>query len=292
MVIVHMQGGLGNQLFQYAFGRAIAARSGARLLFDMDFFDLAPGDHTARTYGLDAFGLHCERATPEQIAVARQRGSMLRARLHGLHPRLAPDRSVKERGFTFDPRMLEVRGDAYFSGYWQSPRYFAGIEQALREQVTLRLPLPDRLQGIAARIAVAGGIGVHVRRGDYISNPHASAHFVPCDAAYYAAATRMLRAEAPDTPVFIFSDDMAWAREHVPVPGEVHHVQADPHDHPAMHLHLMAMCQHQVIANSSFSWWAAWLNQHPGRRVIAPKRWFTDPSMDTRDLIPSDWIRL
>lgn len=291
-VIVRFQGGLGNQLFQYAFGRAVAARNGARLLFDMDFFDLPPGEHTTRAYGLDAFGLQCARATAVQIARARQRGNAIRAWLHALHPRLALDRSVKERAFTFDARVQQVQGDTYFEGYWQSARYFADIAHELRREIRLQLPLPAHLQAIGARIAGGGCISVHVRRGDYISNPYASAHFAPCDAGYYTAAVRMLRADVPEAPVVIFSDDIAWARAHVRAAGEVLHVPAEPADHPAVHLHLMAMCQHQVIANSSYSWWAAWLNQRPGRRVIAPQRWFNDPAMDTRDLIPSDWIRL
>ena len=291
-IVIRFNGGLGNQMFQYALGRSLSALHGARLLFDMDFFDLPPGAHTPRSYGLDAFSVQCDRATPTQIRLAKQGGSSLRAWLYDLHPRLAPDRSRRERGFAFDPTVLEPGGMTYFDGYWQSERYFAQAPDTLRKEFCFRLSLSAERTALAQRIKECTSVSVHVRRGDYIAHPAASAHFIPCDQAYYDAAIDHMSVAAPNAELFVFSDDLPWARDHIRGNGAIHFLEADSDAPAAVEMHLMSICHHHIIANSSFSWWGAWLNDKAGKHVIAPARWFADPRMDTRDLIPPTWIRL
>lgn len=290
--VVKLQGGLGNQMFQYAFGQAVAAKHNARLLFDLDFFDLPSGDHTPRAFGLDAYGLRCERASAARIALAKQRGNRARTFLHGVHPRLAPDRSYKERSFSFDQAALVQEGDVYFEGYWQSERYFNGVTDPLRKDFTLNITMPKDRSEVAELIDRGQAISVHVRRGDYVTNPYANAHFVTCGAEYYSTAIAKLLARAPAASVFVFCDDIQWARDHIRAEASTHFIAAVGSIHPAIDLHLMSRCHHHVIANSSYSWWGAWLNAKPGKRVIAPARWFNDGAMDTRDLIPVGWEQL
>ncbi len=291
-IVIRFNGGLGNQMFQYALGRSLSTLPGTRVLFDMDFFDLPPGEHTPRAFGLNAFHAQCDRATPTQIGLAKQRGSSLRAWLHAIHPRLALDRSRRERGFAFDPTVLDHSGTAYFDGYWQSERYFNRVVQTLRQEFRFRLPLDPERAAWAERIQERPSVSVHVRRGDYISHPAASAHFIPCDETYYDAAMNNLLQVAPNAEFFVFTDDPLWARNHMRTTNTLHFIAADPGAPAAADMHLMSLCKHHIIANSSYSWWGAWLNNKPGKQVIAPIRWFTDPSMDTRDLIPPTWARL
>lgn len=285
MIVVRIMGGLGNQLFQYALGRALSVKSGERLLLDLTAFDSDP----QRFYMLDRLNIAAEIA-PRRLARRLQTrgiGRLWRA-VAG-----TPLRVVREQSARFDPAVLDLAGGVYLDGYWQSEKYFDRIAASLRADFALRAPLTCERLALSSDIAAAGhAVSVHVRRGDYASNPVVGAHHGTVPAEWYAEAMARMIADVPDASFFVFSDDPEWARAHLPATSPIAFIvpAADGRDEEDMHL--MSRCRHHVIANSTFSWWAAWLNPSPDKRVIAPRRWFLDPARDARDIVPEAWERL
>ena len=275
-VVVALKGGLGNQLFQWAFGNELAAR-GARVRYDTGL--LAPGVPFELTTLIESDRL-------VQLPVRALRA----LRKANLPATLSPWRHVTEPGFTYtDPAALGLRGRVLLEGYWQSPRYFARTEVHVRRAIEgwARAALTD--EGRALRAATGAGVwSVHVRRGDYLTGAAAGVHGV-LDADYYRRALDRARA-AGARRFHVFTNDHAWvaaelaAADVVAVPWSVATA-------PIGEIGLMAVCEGHVVANSSFSWWGAWLGQHP-ERTFAPDRWFADPTLDPRDLVPRRWTRL
>lgn len=285
-VIVGLSGGLGNQMFQYAFGRSLAMRRGARL-----FLDVGPiAQDAARSFALGGFRTAAALATEVDVGSLR---FWPRPALRWV-PRW-PGRLpyVKERTFTFDPDVLEHTAPAaYWYGYWQSERYFSDISDTIRDDFQLTQPFSEARHVIAGMIANENTVSVHVRRGDYVSNAAAHAYHGVCAPEWYGRAMRAMGTTVANPTFFIFSDDPEWARANLSAqwPCVFVEPQADGRDFEDMHL--MASCRHHIIANSSFSWWGAWLNPRPNKRVIAPARWFNGAGHDTRDLLPESWERL
>lgn len=283
-VSIRVSGGLGNQMFQYAAARTLAMRLHVPLTLDLGFYDR--GRH--RGYGLDAFALapHGQMGFSAGGRLSRM-GRQLGAAARRLLGQATPE--YKEPHFHHDPAFEQLRAPVHLVGHFQSPRYF------LAEAATMRLelappPADDPLsRNIAEAMTQGDSCALHVRRGDYVSNAKNQALFAACEPAYYAAAMARL----PDScTVYVFSDDMRWAREHLPQDRELVFVDDGQHRSGLADLWLMTQAQHHVIANSSLSWWGAWLaNRAPGH-TTAPARWFINPVMDDRDLLPEGWTRL
>ncbi len=289
-VTVRVTGGLGNQMFQYAAARALSLRLGVPLTLDLRFFDR--GRH--RRYGLDALPLapHAE--------VGNQ-GASRWARL--LAPLQQVARSMTGRGvpvyrephFHVDEAFFSMRAPVRLEGHFQSERYFASASVMLREEL-MPPPADDPLsRDIAHAMAASESAALHVRRGDYLTEPKNRALFAECGPTYYAAAMSHLPANCS---VFVFSDDMAWCREHLPRARPLCFVEDGVPRGALADLWLMTRARHHVIANSSLSWWGAWLAQASaltgaGRGItVAPRRWFVDPRFDDRDLVPEGWFRV
>lgn len=296
MIIARLVGGLGNQLFQYAAGRRLAEKTGGRLMLDVSWFSEIPPGDTLRSYSLDAFCI--EAAFASKKDVARFSGS-LGERILGRFPRLAKTDfvyrrrlKVVERKSQFDPVILSLPNQRYLVGYWQSEKYFADIEPVLRRELCFR-DLPD---GAAARLAERIGrceaVSVHVRRGDYVSSLKTAKFHGVCSIDYYRQAMETMVERIPGAHFFVFSDDPGWARANLWTPTCVTSVEPAGPGRDYDHLHLMSLCKHHIIANSSFSWWGAWLSNNPGKSVIAPRQWFGDSTMITDDLLPEAWERL
>jgi hypothetical protein len=292
-VVVELAGGLGNQMFQYAAGRAVADRLGVDL-----GLDLRPlRAHDSRPYGLDAFAV---RATPipdrELAGVHGSRSWRWHVRhgwpehFHRLvrRPRYGSLYPIVHQGVDFSEVLSQARPDAWLSGWWQSERYFAGIASRVRADLTLK-QVSARTAEIERCIrARAYPVAVHVRRGDYASVPSTRAYHGLCSVEYYERAMARIRAQRPDATFLFFSDEPYWV-------AETFRPRADalmrPNDNgPADDLHLMTVCRAHVIANSSFSWWGAWLAA--SEIVIAPVRWFQAPGIDAPDVVPAGWLRL
>jgi len=287
VVVVRLDGGLGNQLFQFAAGRAAALVGGRELLLDPRGI-AARGN--GRRYALDAFVLEARFIGPlERFLIRAATGGRLPTAVHHAARRLAGRqwRLVREgEGNGVD--VIPPTGDLVLEGYWQSHAIVDAAGEALRRDLAFRAPPAGDVAALAACIQASTSVAVHVRRGDYVTSPEASAVHNALTPAYYAAAGDAIHRRITGAEYFLFSDDPDWAAAHVRLPGPVHVVRHARPTPDAEDLRLMSLCRHAIIANSSFSWWGAWLARHPGQVVVAPRRWFR-----TREappgLLPDAW---
>ncbi len=295
MVFVKLMGGLGNQMFQYAAGLALARRVGAPLRLDTSLLAEGPGDDGRRAFALHRLTISAKVASAAEIALAAgRRAPRWLDRVPGLRrlARPAPVPVLRERHFHFDPLFLAASDPVCLVGYWQSERYFEGIRDLLRGEFALKSRLAGTNGEMADRIRGAPSVSVHVRRGDYVSREATNKFHGVCETAYYEACFAEMERRVPGAAYFVFSDEPAWVREHMSLPARSTVVDHNPREMAHEDMMLMSMCRHNIIANSSFSWWGAWLNANPDKVVLAPGRWFRDPSLDTSDLLPEGWIRI
>ena len=292
MVIPHIIGGLGNQMFQYAAARALALRHGAALALetaDFSGYALHQGFELDRVFTLD-----CPIATDadERRVLGWRYPQRVRRMLRRWpHLQLGQQRLAIEPHFQYWPGVRRLAPDCYMTGYWQSERYFLDVEAQIRADFAFR-QVPGGLNAeLAHAIGGVTAVSLHVRRGDYASNPATTAAHGLSSLDYYAAALRHVEEHVPGAHLFIFSDDIAWVRAHMtlnlPHTFVEHNTGAESYND----MRLMSLCRHHIIANSSFSWWGAWLNNRAGKIVVAPRAWFARP-VDTSDLIPPQWVRL
>jgi len=292
MIIVRLLGGLGNQMFQYAAGRALAARHGTALKLDLSAFRAYP----LRSFRLQHFRIEATLAEAADVEAVKgtDRGP-LRRRLQLAVERRRPHfrrRVVHEPHFHFDPNMERVGRHAYLVGFWQSEAYFSQIRDAVRRELTVSEPPDEANRRTLERIASTDSISLHVRRGDYVTDPRNQQFYAACPPRYYRDALDAVLPGLDDPRVFVFSDDIAWASAHLRFPCPVTFVAHNGEQRDFEDMRLMSRCRHHVIANSTFSWWGAWLASHPDQQVVAPRQWFLDPDVDIRDLVPSSWLRL
>lgn len=283
MVIVRLTGGLGNQLFQYALGRTLALRHGVPLALDLAAYTPA----NPRVYELGDLAIAALTATAVQVAQIRGGGlARVADRLRPLHRR----RWIRDARRSFDPRVLRAGPRVYLQGFWQSPRYFETAEGVLRRELVLRRPA-GRTAELAGAAGAANSVSVHVRRGDYATDPGARRVHGLCPPAYYEEALALVASRHGTQHVFVFSDDVDWVRAHVRLPEPVTWVSGMGLS-PAQELAVMSACRHHVISNSTFGWWGAWLDPRPAALVVAPRRWFADPTRTAGDLLSPAWVRL
>jgi hypothetical protein len=282
-VVVALEGGLGNQMFQYAAGRAMALRTGASLALDVRPL-LRRGQ---RPYGLGAFRLGkdvkliTEGTLPARVGKLRR----LVRRLTG------GERTFREADFTYDGRFRELRAPARIEGYFQSERYFKESGAAIRAEFAPNADHWHRLDVLTERLLPTGPtLSLHVRRGDY-THPATMAVHGLMSPDYYARALQHVAERVGPTVACVFTDDPAWTRAHLALPpGSL--IISDHTTSALDDLVLMSRCSHHIIANSSFSWWGAWLNPRADKVVVTPERWFQPASgLDTRDLRPEGWLR-
>jgi len=283
-------GGLGNQMFQYAAGRAVAHRNRMQLKLDVSALER----DAARSYRLHHFNIVESIATPDEVARFTKRDLWSRISRRVERYLLPPyRRSVFAQRFDhFDPDMLRVRGNVYLVGYWQSEKYFKDIEHIIRQDFTIQDAPDPESQKLARIIADTNSVSLHIRRGDYVSNPRFFRKFGVCSLEYYRSAVAEVAERVQDPHFFIFSDDIDWARDNLRLQYPAIFVAHNNADKDYEDLRLMSLCRHHIVANSSFSWWGAWLCTNPEKIVMAPKKWFKEPDRDTRDLIPDSWHRI
>jgi len=284
IVTVAISGGLGNQMFQYAAGRAVANRLGCRLQLDTRHYDRLK----TFPYGLGEFAIDAIIGTSRTLPPAKE------TPLKYLTWRYLSKRTrfIREQGLSFNDRILKLKGSVYLHGYWQSERYFSDCAAQIRNDLQFASSLSDESSETLGQIRATPSIAVHARRGDYVTNRRANALYGTCSPQYYEdAVSEIIRKAKIEPTVFLFSDDLEWATQYlrfsVPTVAVNHHGRDTAHQD----LRLMAACQHQVISNSTFSWWAAWLNPSPDKIVVAPDKWFACPRTENADIIPANWLR-
>jgi Glycosyl transferase family 11 len=296
LIVVKLMGGLGNQMFQYAAARRLAHAHNASLGLDVSFLGGNVTD-TPRNLELKHLSITAEIASPGEIASIRFKETKGVASLFSWSLRMlgkdrpAP-RDFRERHFHFDPTLLNASDGVYLDGYWQSEKYFADIADIIRTEFTVRYPLDSRNKELAELIARTDSVSLHVRRGDYVANPQTAQYHNVCGLDYYARCLAIIGGQVKTPHLFVFSDDPRWVMENLKFSFPVEFVTHNGPEKGYEDMRLMSLCRHNIIANSSFSWWGAWLNGYPDKRVLAPVRWFNRQGIDTKDLLPDSWLRI
>jgi len=293
MVVVNLKGGLGNQMFQYAFGFALAQKYGMPLKFDLRHLrDQTPRKNVVlRNYDLDVFSIQATQATAKDLRGVGLEFDNLRLqriwrRIYGLLP--GQSRVLREKQFSFDERRLCVGGNVYIDGYWQSEKYFKDVAMLVREKFIVTTPISDRSNRLVGQITSDESVCVNVRRGDFVNHPLHPA----CEREYFErAVVELTKRIGSAFRLFVFSDDLEWCRDNLRLGRRqefVGHEFAGPKY--STYFSLMSTCKHFIIPNSSFAWWAAWLAKNENKVVIGPRLWFLDPKLNTSDVLPERWV--
>ncbi|MCK9409942.1 MAG: alpha-1,2-fucosyltransferase [Bacteroidetes bacterium] len=292
IVISKIVGGLGNQMFQYATSRALALKNESDLLLDISEFQT----YTLRPYELGCFSLHVNIADPSALRRIVYPAGTLRTAYRWLKSTAKtgkpPIRKYSEPHFHFDPNVFLQHGNVYLDGYWQSERYFKDIEHVIRNDFRFKHQ-PDSVNlDLIQKMGNECSVSLHIRRGDYVADERSNAVHGTMGIEYYKNAVQYIVEREANPQFYMFSDDRQWIEQNFKIPFPITFICHNTGSKSYEDIRLMSMCKHNIIANSSFSWWGAWLNNNASKIVIAPKKWFNDPTKDTKDLFPESWIKL
>ena len=292
MIIVKLKGGLGNQMFQYAIGKVLAQKNRVDLYFDESFFEdqeKKPG-FTPRHFELDVFEPLFKTASKQLVnSFYNQKERNILSKLFSFPVKTV----IKEDFCKFDATILTRKPPLYLDGYFQSEKYFLGNEDLVREFFTFPRITEVKYTDLINEILENNSVSVHFRRGDYVNDEHTSRVHGTCSLDYYKNAINIITGQFKNPHFYIFSDDIEWVVKHVDK-FNINYtlVKGISGKNSWIDMMLMSKCKHHIIANSSFSWWGAWLQRDLSKRVIAPLKWFNDPSVDTQNIIPDSWIRI
>jgi hypothetical protein len=288
MIIVELLGGLGNQMFQYALGRRLSIYHNTELRLDTSAFQF----YKLRNYELGCFNIN-GKLMEYRKAPFLNSNRIVRKIIRKYQNITNNITMLHEKGFNFNTDLLAAPDNVYLVGYWQSEKYFKDIEETIRAEFTMKAPLIGYNLEIANQIRdCENSVALHIRRGDYVSNPATNQHHGICDIEYYHKSVRILSDKLGKLDFFVFSDDSDWAIKNLKLNYPMTFLNHNCQDKAYEDMRLMSLCKHNIIANSSFSWWGAWLNSNSNKIVIAPERWFKKKGLDTTDLIPNSWLRV
>lgn len=292
MIVTCIIGGLGNQMFQYATGRSLSLSLGTTLKLDTrGFFSykLHQGFELERL-----FSCHTEIATDDDLRLVL---GWQRVKLAQRLLRIPQLKNLRYKSYVVEPHfnywdgVNNLKDNVYLDGYWQSEKYFHEFADKIREDFTFKLPFSNQNADIADQIDQVQAVSLHVRRGDYVNNAKTSATHGLCSLDYYRAAIQHIIKQVENPHFFVFSDDIAWVKNNLKIDSPHQFVDHNSGEENYNDMRLMSLCKHNIIANSSFSWWAAWLNNNPQKIVIAPQNWFSR-KVNVSDLMPYGWIRI
>lgn len=255
MIIIKLTGGLGNQLFQYAKGKALAYQNKTTLALDISWYK----GRLSRKYMLDNFNIQAKIASRFNIITTQ----------------------IFNKNIYIDTSK---------NTDWQSVKYLRDIENTIKKEFSTKTPLSQKNQSILEDIKSKNSVSIHLRGGDYVVGSKSTFHGV-CTPEYYSKAIDYIKQNILFVHFFIFTDDLKWAKKHINFP-EPYTIVSDTENPPWEEMIMMSHCKHNIIANSTFSWWGAYLNNNPEKIVIAPRKWFNNESINTEDLIPKKWIRI
>jgi hypothetical protein len=294
MIITRLNGGLGNQLFQYAVGRHLAEINKTHLKIDTSLLsknnDSSLFNHK---YALWPFNIKEDFASEEEVNKLTRSNLFIRYiyRKLGMIGGLKSSTNIVEKqGFKFEPEILRLKNNVCLSGYWQTEKYFINIEKIIRQELSFNLPQKDRDREIAAHMNTCSSVSIHFRRGYLITDKN-NVHGV-LDYDYYHRCIERLTHVVKNPHFFIFSDDHEWVKKNVRLTYPTTIIAHNGLDKHYEDLRLMSQCKHHIIANSSFSWWSAWLNPRKDKIIYAPTQWLTDKNCEINDLYPVSWYKI
>jgi len=292
MVISKVIGGLGNQMFQYAIGRAVSLRLQAKLKLDTSEFD---GYVLHQGYELDrVFNLQVPIANKQEVRklLGWQSYPLMQRIVARFCPYGGVGDMVYEPHFHYWQGVKGIVGSCYLAGYWQSEKYFSEIESLIRQDFSFKTIADDKNKNLVDNIQSVNAISLHVRRGDYVNSAKTNVMHGTCSLDYYQAAMDYMIQQVDEPCFIVFSDDIQWVKANLSISHACRFVDYNQGENSFRDMQLMALCQHHIIANSTFSWWGAWLNANKDKIVIAPKYWFAHNKCSTQDLYPSGWMIL
>lgn len=296
MIVVRLKGGLGNQMFQYALGRILSIKNNTELAFNIEAYeDKSPrmfkSNFAIRDYDLEVFNIKGRIAKKSEIPLLyRMYGKgKLMVLIDAVRRRVFKHRAQELYTQRFNPYMLSLGKNSYIDGFFQSPKYFIGYEDIIRQDFTLRNQPDTLIQEMYQDIVNHESLCIHVRRGDFVGN---RAHDV-LQSDYYTNALSILEKQIKIEKIYIFSDDIQWCKDNMNfnyptcfVTEEYCGARGEGH------MYLMSAGKNFIIPNSTFSWWGVWLSTYKDKLVVAPKIWSKDPNIDMGDLILEDWITI
>lgn len=291
MISVILSGGLGNQMYQYAAAKALSVRFNTGIYADLYALNKQT-NATFRKYGLNVFStdLPIKNKLRNKLAI-KSLGCISNKKLN--------DRLLNTSGIFrdnsaqfFDPKFDNLKNGTTLYGYFQNELYFSDVESELRNDFIFRIPLSDKNTEIASQINNSQSASIHIRRGDYLNS---NSNLAPLNVSYYAKAIELIKNKTEDTEFFVFSDEIEWVKQNLDFGNNTcHYIDENKGESNYIDMQLMSICKHNIIANSSFSWWGAWLNNNPDKVVIAPDKWYKNDINNNypEGFIPSKWIVL
>lgn len=289
MIIVQLTGGMGNQMFQYALGRHLAIKNNTVLKLDLNFFKT----YEWHEYSLSPLSIEEQVASPFEIKWLKGNFSnYFFKKIYNLSQEFFKKNYYLESGLEFHPEVLNLPSQSYLEGYFQSEKYFIGIKEQIKKEFDVKIQPSDANLVFIDKIKNTASVSLHIRRGNYAAVAEVNQAHGLKPLTYYYEAVDYLKSQLNDFTVFVFSDDIAWAKENLKVDSNVVFIDQNNDKTDYEDIRMMSLCKHNILANSTFSWWAAWLNDNPSKIVVAPKKWYNDETRNTDDLIPADWIRI
>jgi len=292
LIVIKLFGGLGNQMFQYAFGRVLSEFYKAKLFIDVSSFDnqeKLPG-FTPRNFEMDIFNVQ-SKITDDSLIKNFKKNTpykRIKSRLG-----FSTGKILTQRNFGFDEVFFHSKPPLYISGYFQSEKYFLNKHHLIKEIFAFPALSEPQLNNYAGIINKStDSVAIHFRRGDYVSDPITSKFHVTCSLTYYEESIKYFLNKLIDPLFFIFSDDIEWVEKNIANWPIQKVIIKTPENTPSwVEMCLMSLCKNNIIANSSYSWWGAWLNSNSDKVVIAPEKWFSDETINTKDIVPNSWLR-
>lgn len=290
MIKIILSGGLGNQMFQYAAGRALALRHNTTLSADIYLLNKKT-NATIRNYELTVFNIDVPIGESIINKIAMKAFGAIRSKniKYALINKLGIFRD--ERAQYYTPKFELLSKETTLFGYFQNENYFKGISEQLKADFTYRYPLSDKNEEIRHKMEQKESISIHIRRGDYANN---NSNLPILDISYYKKAIQDITSQVNNPHFFIFSDGIEWVKENLDLSDLNHEfIDWNKNEESYIDMQLMSLCKHNIIANSSFSWWAAWLNDNSNKLVIAPQKWYKgDTGIYPDGFLPKEWIIL
>ncbi len=283
MIITELNGGLGNQLFQYAAGLSLALKHQTTLKVSIQF----KNNDTSRNLGLSHFNTNIIEANQEEINQLYSSSTLNRS-LQALLP--PPFKHYfREKHFAYQSGFNKLGPNVYLKGYWQSELYFSSIADQVKATFTLKPEYYSSVLSLIEEIKTSESVSIHIRKGDYLLHPY-SEYYASLESAYYITAIAALQEQHPQLKLFVFTDDPNWVNENLHLASPYRLISGIETSSMYEDFQAMLSCKYHIIANSSFSWWTAWLSAREGKKVIAPKQWFKNGPTDTQDLVPKSWL--
>jgi hypothetical protein len=295
IILTKIKGGLGNQMFQYATGRIISHEANADLFLDTTGFNATQTNtDTVRHFDLEKLNITANTLPYDETYKIKNPLGLFSKALRFFNQKI-----LNKHYFDFEPALLEKaeskisqNKNVYLEGYFQSEKNFAPIRDILLEEFSLKEEFKSsKFKELQSEIQSNNSVSVHVRRGDYVKNPSVTKYHGICSISYYKTAIETIKNRTTNPVLYFFSDDPKWVSENFDL-NENAKIISDQNLSAPEELFLMSSCKHNIIANSTFSWWGAWLNQNHDKIVTSPTPWVQFKPNPHPNIIPEAWIKI